>query len=133
MNRIKVVVKEIQKLDSLHIVSFDFCGAEIKMMSLELDERVIVGQKVILAVKPSHVSFAKNFKGIISITNQFKGKIKGINKGKLLSSVTFEAEYTLIESVFTTSSLKEMNLRLHDEFLILIKASDISIKEICND
>jgi len=133
MNRIKVVVKEIEKLDSLHIVSFDFSGTEIKMMSLELDERVVIGQKVILAVKPSHVSFAKNFQGFISVTNQFKGKIKGINKGKLLSSATFETKYTLIESVFTTASLKEMNLRLYDEFLILIKATDISIKEICDD
>lgn len=130
MNKIEAVVKKIEAIQSLHIVTFDFSGVELKMMSLELDERVIVGCKVILTVKPTNVSFAKNFQGFISESNQFKAKIKGINKGKLLSSAIFETKYTLIESVFTTESLRQMNLQLYDEFLIFIKASDISIKEI---
>jgi molybdopterin-binding protein len=133
MNKLEVIVKKIDAVESLHIVSFDFFGVELKMMSLELNEKITVGTKVVLAVKPTHVSFAKNFAGHISVTNQFKARIKGINKGKLLSSAIFEAKYTLIESVFTTESLRKLNLQLHDEFLILIKASDIFIKEIIND
>lgn len=133
MNKLEVIVKKIDAVESLHIVSFDFFGVELKMMSLELNEKITVGTKVVLAVKPTHVSFAKNFAGHISVTNQFKARIKGINKGKLLSSAIFEAKYTLIESVFTSDSLRRLNLQLHDEFLILIKASDISIKEIIND
>ncbi len=133
MNKLEVIVKKIDAIESLHIVSFDFFGVELKMMSLELNEKITVGTKVVLAVKPTHVSFAKNFDGHISVTNQFKARIKGINKGKLLSSAIFEAKYTLIESVFTSDSLRRLNLQVNDEFLILIKASDISIKEIIND
>ncbi len=133
MNKLEVIVKKIDAVESLHIVSFDFFGVELKMMSLELNEKISVGTKVVLAVKPTHVSFAKNFAGHISVTNQFKARIKGINKGKLLSSAIFEAKYTLIESVFTSDSLRRLNLQVNDEFLILIKASDISIKEIIND
>ena len=133
MNKIIANIIEIEKLDSLHIVSFDFNSTVLKMMSLELNEKVKVGQKVVLAIKPMHVSFAKNLQGQLSITNFFKAKIKGINTGKLLSSATFEANYTLIESVFTTSTLKSMNLQMYDEYTILIKASDISIFEVLDD
>lgn len=133
MNNLVVVVKQIETLDSLNIVTFDLDGIELKMMSLELNEKVTVGRKVVLTIKPTHISFAKNFSGTMSISNKFSAKIKGINKGKLLSSAIFETKYTLIESVFTTSSLKEMNLQLHDEYLIFIKASDLSIKEILEE
>lgn len=133
MNKIIATISKIDKLDSLNIVSFDFSSITLKMMSLELDERVKIGNKVVLAIKPMHLSFAKNLQGQISITNQFKAKLKGINVGKLLSSATFEANYTLIESVFTSESLKSMNLQLHDEYTILIKASDISIFEVYDD
>lgn len=133
MNKIKAKVTQIDKIDSLHIVSFDFDGILLKMMSLELSEKIQIDTSVILAVKPTHVTFAKNFQGYISITNQFRARIKKINNGKLLSSAIFETKNTLIESVFTTTSLRQMNLQLHDEFTIMIKASDISIKEICND
>lgn len=133
MNKIVATVIEIEKIDSLHIVSFDFSGIILKMMSLELSNKIQIGVKVVLNVKPTQVSFAKNFQGYISITNQFRAKIKKINNGKLLSSAIFEAKNTLFESVFTTKSLRQMNLQLHDEFLILIKAGDISIGEIYND
>lgn len=133
MNKIKAKVTQIDKIDSLHIVNFDFDGILLKMMSLELSEKIQIDTSVILAVKPTHVTFAKNFQGYISITNQFRARIKKINNGKLLSSAIFETKNTLIESVFTTTSLRQMNLQLHDEFTIMIKASDISIKEICND
>lgn len=133
MNKIKATVSQIDKQDSLHIVSFDFSGVTLKMMSLELSEKIKIGTNVILAVKPTHVTFAKNFQGYISVTNQFRAKIKSINNGKLLSSAIFETKETLIESVFTTTSLRQMNLQLYDEFTIMIKASDISIKEICDD
>lgn len=133
MNKIEAIVSKIEKLDSLHIVSFQFGTYTLQMMSLELSEEVQVGKNVTLGVKPTHISFAKNLEGQISISNQIRAKIKGINKGKLLSSAIFEVNYNLIESVFTTKSLKSMNLQIHDEFTILFKASDLSIIEVAND
>lgn len=130
MNRLNAIVKSIDKIESLNIVSFDFDGIELKMMSLELDEKIKSGTKVLLTVKPTHVTFAKNFEGHISITNQFKARIIDIKLGKLLSSAVFKTKNASIESVFTTTSLKRMNLQMNDEFLIMIKASDLSIKDI---
>lgn len=133
MNKIVATISEIEKLESLHIVRFQFASYLLEMMSLELSEEIKVGQKVVLGVKPTQISFAKNLDGKISISNQIRAKIKEINNGKLLSSAIFETNNTLIESVFTTKSLRAMNLQLHDEFTILIKASDISILEMKND
>ena len=133
MNKIVATITKIEKLESLHIVSFSFSTYTLQMMSLDLNDDIKIGQKVVLGVKPTNVSFAKNLEGKISISNQLRAKIKGINKGKLLSSVIFETNYTLLESVFTTKSLKELNLQLYDEFTILIKASDLSIIEVKND
>lgn len=76
MNKIKAKVTKVEKIDSLHIVSFDFDGILLKMMSLELSEKIQIDTSVILAVKPTHVTFAKNFQGYISITNQFRARIK---------------------------------------------------------
>jgi len=133
MNKIVATITKIEKLESLHIVSFSFSTYTLQMMSLDLNDDIKIGQKVVLGVKPTNVSFAKNLEGKISISNQLRAKIKGINKGKLLSSAIFETNYTLLESVFTTKSLKELNLQLYDEFTILIKASDLSILEVKND
>ena len=71
-----------------------------------INDNIKIGQKVVLGVKPTNVSFAKNLEGKISISNQLRAKIKGINKGKLLSSAIFETNYTLLESVFTTKTLR---------------------------
>ena len=121
MNKIVVTITKIEKLESLHIVSFAFANYELQMMSLELNKDIKVGQKVVLGVKPTHVSFAKNLEGQISISNQIRAKIKEITKGKLLSSALFEANNILIESVFTTKSLKAMNLQLYDEFRSMVE------------
>lgn len=133
MNKIVATITEIEKIESLHIVSFQFYSYKLQMMSLELSKDIKVGQEVVLGVKPTHVSFAKNLEGQISISNQIRAKIKEITKGKLLSSALFEANNILIESVFTTESLRAMNLQLYDEFTILFKASDLSILEVKND
>lgn len=133
MNKIVASITKIEKLESLHIVSFSFEKYTLQMMSLELNENIKIGQKVILGVKPTHITFAKNLDGKISISNQIRAKIKEIKHGKLLCSAIFEANKTSIESVFTTTSLRAMNLQLHDEFTILIKASDLFILEVIND
>ena len=133
MNLFTARVKEIKNLDTLHIVSFDFEDIELKMMSLELNETIKENTKVKLIVKPTHVSFAKDFKGEISISNKLLGKVKEINEGELLSSIIFEVKNTQIESVFTSSFLKANNIKIDEEYTLFIKASDLSIREICDE
>jgi len=66
MSTLLATIKKIQSVDTLNIVTFDFNGIELTMMSLGLHDEVQVGKKVSLAIKPSSVAIAKEFSGSIS-------------------------------------------------------------------
>lgn len=133
MNKIEAIISQIDNIDNLNIVHFDFSGIKLKMMSLDLNENIKIGQKVILIVKATNILLAKDFNGMISFSNQFKAKIEEIENGKLLSSITLVANNSYFQSIITLSSSIRMNLKKDDEITILIKASDISIMEVIND
>ncbi len=130
---IKATIKDIQNVDNLNIVKFDFYDTTLTMMSLELNDSVRVGTKAKLAIKPTHVAVAKNLSGELSYSNQLKAKVTSIENGKLLSSIKLKYFDTIIESIITSSSSKRMNLHVEDDVIVLIKASELSISEICDD
>lgn len=130
MSILNAEVIKIQSVDSLNIITFKSDESELSMMGLELLEGVCVGSKVSLFVKPMSVALAKDFSGMISYTNQLSSKIKSIEEGKLLSSVKLLACGNMIESIITTSSLKNMKLSVGDEVVCLIKANELSIIEV---
>ncbi len=130
MSRLEASIIKIENIDSLHLVSFDFGGSKLKMMSLELDDGMCVGAKVLLSIKPVSVALAKNLNGVLSYSNQICSKISSIEEGKLLSSIKLMACANEFESIITTSSLKRMNLKTGDEVTALIKANEISIAEV---
>lgn len=133
MSQLIATIKNIKNVDSLNIVEFDFFGNTLKMMSLELNKDVQIGRKVILGVKATNVIISRNLVEEISLSNQLKATIKSIENGELLSSLYLESNNTFFESIITVDSSKRMNLKKDDEIVILIKASDISIKEVLND
>ena len=133
MSKLKATIKQIQTLDNLNIVNFDFCGISLSMMSLELKENVQVGRKVNLGIKPTTVAIGKNFSGEISFSNQLKGVIKEIDLGKLLCSIKVLTNGIIIDSIITSNSAKRLNLQVNDEVIAIIKASEISILEVLDD
>jgi molybdopterin-binding protein len=133
MNKIEAIISQIDSIDNLNIVQFDFSGIKLKMMSLDLNEKIKVGQKVILIVKATNILLAKDFEGMISFSNQIRGKIENIEDGKLLCSITLVVNNTKFQSIITQNSTDRMNLKKDEEITILIKASDLSILEVLND
>lgn len=133
LNNIKAIVKNIDSVDELNIVTFTFKTYELTMMSLELPSSIIVGTNVILGAKPSHISIAKDLNIEISYSNKIKTKIIDIISGQLLSTIIMSIDDTKIESLITLKSLKSMNLQVGDEILTLIKSSELFIKEVIND
>ncbi len=132
MNLIEASIKTIESCESLHVVKFVSHGQTLSMMSLELADTVAIGTKVTLCVKSSHIAIAKSFSGDVSYSNQLACKIASIDNGKLLSSITLECCETLIESIITVDSSKRMDLKVGDAVTALIKASELSISEICD-
>ena len=133
MSQLIASIIKINTLDGLNIVQFDFLGIPLKMMSLDLSKDIQVGNKVLLGVKSTNISIAKNLQGEISLSNQIIAKIQNVQNGELLCSITLKKDDILIESIITVDSSKRMDLKENDEVTLLIKASDLSILEVIND
>ena len=133
MNNIEATITEIKNIDNLHTIKFDFFDNVLSMFSLQLLRDIKIGSKVLLAIKPSHITIAKNFTGMISYLNKFNAIVKEIDKGKFLTSVLLEAFKVDFETIMTVESLEKLDLKLGEEVTIFIKASDISLLEILDD
>jgi len=133
MSQIIATIKNIRNVDSLNIVEFGFFNHTLKMVSLNLNKQITLNKKVKLSIKPTNILIAKNLQGEISISNQLKAKIVKVENGELLSSILLKIEDTILESIITVDSSKNMNLIEDEEVLILIKASDLFIQEVIDE
>ena len=62
--------------------------------------------------------------------NQFKGKIKEIIEGPVVSEVDVETPFGIVTSVITSRSVRELQLRPGVEVLALVKATEVSIAKL---
>jgi len=64
----------------------------------------------------------------INVRNQFRGRIKEIIEGPVVSEVDVETpQGLLVTSVITTRSVKELGLVPGKEVVALVKATEVSI------
>lgn len=133
MSIVKAIITNIQSQDNLNIVSFDFNGTPLTMMSLELKQEVQIGKTVELNIKPTTVAIAKEFSGQISYSNQIQSRIDSIEMGELLCAITLGSQDSSFESIITASSAKRLALKKQDSVTAFIKASEISISKVLND
>ncbi len=130
MNQIEANITNIDSFENINVVSFKVGSHSMKMMSLELAKSLHVGSKVILGAKATHISLAKNLSGDLSISNILHVRVKEVNNGEVLSSIKFDYEGVLFESIITKASSLAMQLKKNDEIIALIKSSELSIVEI---
>jgi len=129
MNTLKAKVTQIDSMDNLAIVKFDYQGLALSMMSLGIKDLKVESQ-VIISINASHIAIGKDLKGDISLSNRFDCVIKELDKGELLSSIKLRINDDCLTSIITTSSVNRLNLQVGDEVQALVKASEISIKEV---
>jgi len=64
----------------------------------------------------------------INVRNQFRGRIKEIIEGPVVSEIDVEtAGGLLVTSVITTRSVKELRLEVGREVIALVKSTEVSI------
>ena len=64
----------------------------------------------------------------INVRNQFRGKVKELIEGPVVSEIDVETPSGLIvTSVITTRSIKELGLVVGKEVVALVKATEVSI------
>lgn len=64
----------------------------------------------------------------INVRNQFRGKIREIIEGPVVSEIDVETHGGLVvTSVITTRSVKELELAVGKEVIALVKSTEVSI------
>lgn len=66
----------------------------------------------------------------INAKNQFRGKIKAINLGSVVSEVEVETPGGIVTSVITTSSVRDLGLEVGTEVMAFIKATDVALAKL---
>ncbi|MCH4248714.1 TOBE domain-containing protein [Acinetobacter populi] len=66
----------------------------------------------------------------INVRNQFKGIIKEIIEGSVVTEVDVETPAGLFTSVITTRSVKDLDLQIGNEVVVLIKATEVSLAKL---
>lgn len=130
MNRIDAEITNIQTMDNLSVVSFESHKQSLEMVALGLTISSSIGAKVILGVKATHISLAKNISGQISLSNELECSVESIKKGKLLSSVKLRYKDTVLESIITSEVASKMNIEVGNTLVALINPSELSILEV---
>jgi molybdopterin-binding protein len=64
----------------------------------------------------------------INVRNQFRGRVKEIIEGPVVSEIDVEtASGLVVTSVITTRSVKELRLAVGTEVIALVKSTEVSI------
>ena len=64
----------------------------------------------------------------INVRNQFRGRIREVIEGPVVSEIDVETPSgLLVTSVITTRSIKELGLVVGKEVIALVKATEVSI------
>ena len=66
----------------------------------------------------------------INVRNQFRGKVKEIIEGSVVSEIDIETPAGIVTSVITTRSVKDLGLVPGTEVVALVKATEVSIAKL---
>jgi len=66
----------------------------------------------------------------INVRNQFRGIVKEIVPGPVVSEVDVETPAGIVTSVVTSRSLTELGLKIGSEVLALVKATEVAIAKL---
>ena len=66
----------------------------------------------------------------INVRNQFKGQVKEILRGDVLSEVDVQTPWGIVTSVITTRSVDELQLKVGSDVVALVKSTEVSIAKL---
>ncbi|MDB5801217.1 MAG: transporter [Rhodocyclales bacterium] len=66
----------------------------------------------------------------INVRNQFRGTIKEIVRGDVVSEIDVQTASGIVTSVITTRSVDDLGLRVGTEVVALVKSTEVSIATI---
>jgi molybdopterin-binding protein len=130
MNSIEATIQSIENYEGIARIVLDKEGKKLTAITLELPSSLHVGSACRVLFKETEVGLAKNLCGTVSFSNRFKGCVKELKKGALLSRILVGVESDVIASIVTTHAIEQLALEVGDELEVLIKATEVSLEVI---
>ena len=66
----------------------------------------------------------------INVRNQFKGQVREIIRGDVVSEVDVQTPWGVVTSVITTRSVRELELQVGSEVIAFVKSTEVSIAKL---
>lgn len=66
----------------------------------------------------------------INVRNQFRGIIKEIIEGPVVSEIDVQTAGAIVTSVITTRSVHELELKVGSEVIAFVKSTEVSIAKL---
>ena len=66
----------------------------------------------------------------INVRNQFKGVIKEILLGEVVSEIEVQTASRIVSLVSTTSSVRDLELNVDSEVIAFVKSTEVSIAKL---
>jgi molybdopterin-binding protein len=66
----------------------------------------------------------------INVRNQFRGKVKTIIRGSVVSEVDIDTPAGIVTSVITTRSVDDLGLKIGSDVVALVKSTEVSIAKL---
>ena len=66
----------------------------------------------------------------INVRNQFKGTIKEIVLGQVVSEIDVQTASGIVTSVITTRSVHDLDLKVGSEVIAFVKSTEVSIAKL---
>jgi molybdopterin-binding protein len=66
----------------------------------------------------------------INVRNQFKGQVREIIRGDVVSEVDVQTPWGVVTSVITTRSVDELGLVVGSDVVALVKSTEVSIAKL---
>lgn len=125
MNAIKAKVENIINSDELYQLNLSSLVGKLLFVTLNIDSKI--GDEISAGFRPSSVAISKSYNDDLSYSNQIPVAIESINFGEILTTIKGVNNGVVLTSIITTNSAKKLSLKLGENVLFLIKATDIFI------
>jgi molybdopterin-binding protein len=66
----------------------------------------------------------------INVRNQFRGRIKEIISGPVVSEIDVETPHGIVTSVVTSRSVRDLGLQVGTEVIALVKSTEVAIAKV---
>ena len=133
MNTLRGKIVEIESSDVMSLVRVNVDGDILNSIILEGKKTSMnykKGDDAKLLFKETEVGIAKNLSGQISFRNRFKATIKKVEKGTILTQIVLDYKGHRLESIISTRSANDMNLKDNDLVEWLVKTNEVSLMKI---